>query len=203
MMKSIDTSYARARVPGDRGPAIANSALGMLAFIVTELMFFASLISAFLIISAPAQAAGTWPPEGQPRLPVFLTAINSLFLFASGYSLHRAFGSFDDSAQGDQVKKFVKASFWLGCLFVAIQGFEWIRLISYGLTMTSSQYGSFFYLIIGTHALHAIAALIGLRRAQGKLLRGVLRRSTLQAVLFFWYFVVGIWPALYILVYLS
>lgn len=202
-MKSIDTSYADTGAPDGRTPVLSNGALGMLMFIVTEIMFFASLISAFLIVSAPAQAAGQWPPEGQPRLPVLFTAINSLFLFGSGYYLHRAFKSFGDAVSNELVQKMVKTSFLLGCLFVAIQGFEWIRLLSFGLTMTSSQYGAFFYLIVGTHALHAIGALIGLRRAQVKLLRGELKRSTFQAVLFFWYFVVGIWPFLYILVYLS
>ena len=202
-MKSIDSSYADAGTPDNREPVLSNGALGMLMFIVTEIMFFASLISAFLIVSAPAQAAGQWPPEGQPRLPVLMTAINSLFLFASGYYLHRAFKSFGESASDELVRKLVKTSLALGCLFVAIQGFEWIRLLSFGLTMTSSQYGAFFYLVIGTHAIHAIGALIGMRRAYGKLLCGELKRSTLQAVLFFWYFVVGIWPVLYILVYLS
>ena len=90
-----------------------------------------------------------------------------------------------------------------GAVFVAVQGFEWVRLLSYGLTMTSSQYGAFFYLIIGTHAIHAIGALIGIWCLFVKLRAGVLKQTSFQGVLFFWYFVVGIWPVLYVLVYLS
>ena len=202
-MKSIDSGYAGTDIPDDRGPIMSNGALGMLIFIMTELMFFAALISAYLIVSAPAKELQAWPPEGQPRLPVILTAVNSLFLIASGVCMHRAYRSFTDGVLGEATSKLVKASLLLGCLFVAIQGFEWIRLVSFGLTMTSSQYGAFFYLIIGTHALHAIGALVALKWLYGKLLRTELKQSTFQAMLFFWYFVVGIWPILYVLVYLT
>lgn len=198
-MKTMDSSYAGADA-SDRGPALSNGALGMLMLIAMELMFFAALISAFLIINAAAEA---WPPEGQPRLPVLASAVNSLVLFASGIFMFRAYRSFKEESQGEETLKLVRTSLWLGGLFVAVQGFEWIRLLGYGLTMTSSQYGAFFYLIIGTHGLHAIAALIGIRRLFIKLRAGVLKRSTFQATLFFWYFVVGIWPILYVLVYLS
>ena len=43
--------------------------------------------------------------------------------------------------------------------FVVFQGFEWVRLIGEGLTMTSGTLGAFFYLIVGMHALHAFAAI--------------------------------------------
>ena len=65
-MKTLEPTYGGHNRP-EREPRISNSALGMVAFIGTELMFFAALISAFLIISSAAEA---WPPEGQPRLPV-------------------------------------------------------------------------------------------------------------------------------------
>ena len=83
-MKTMDSSFAGADA-SDRGPALSNGALGMLMLIAMELMFFAALISAFLIISA---AAEVWPPAGQPRLPILASAVNSLVLFASGLSCH-------------------------------------------------------------------------------------------------------------------
>ena len=47
----------------------------------------------------------------------------------------------------------------LGAFFVLFQGVEWVALLREGLTLTSSTHGAFFYLIIGTHALHAVVAL--------------------------------------------
>jgi heme/copper-type cytochrome/quinol oxidase subunit 3 len=198
MMKTIDSSFME---PDNsvQPPVLSSSAMGMLVFIVTELMFFAALISAYSIINA---AAEVWPPADQPRLPVRASALNSLVLFASGFLLFRGYRCFASEGHSDRTVKLVRLCLLLGCVFVAVQGFEWIRLIGYGLTMTSSQYGAFFYLIVGTHAIHAIGALIGIWRLFVKLRAGVLKQSSFQAVLFFWYFVVGIWPILYVLVYL-
>ncbi len=198
-MKTLEPTYGGHNRP-EREPRISNSALGMVAFIGTELMFFAALISAFLIISSAAEA---WPPEGQPRLPIYVTALNSLVLFASGWMMFKAYHSFKATSFSEETSKLVRITMWLGIVFVAVQGIEWMRLLSYGLTMTSSQYGAFFYLIIGTHAIHAIGAVIGLRRLSLKLEKGTLRLETFQAVQLFWFFVVGVWPILYVLVYLS
>jgi cytochrome c oxidase subunit 3 len=90
----------------------------------------------------------------------------------------------------------------LGTFFVGFQGVEWVALLGEGLTMTSSTYGSFFYLIVGTHALHAVAALGGLGWAWLRLDRGLLTTSQLATVSAFWYFVVLVWPVLYLKVYL-
>jgi cytochrome c oxidase subunit 3 len=68
--------------------------------------------------------------------------------------------------------------------------------------LTSSTYGGFFYLIVGLHALHAIAALAVLTLACLQLQRGWLASSQLATAGVFWYFVVGLWPILYGLVYL-
>jgi heme/copper-type cytochrome/quinol oxidase subunit 3 len=90
----------------------------------------------------------------------------------------------------------------LGAFFVVFQGVEWVALIGEGLTLTSSTHGSFFYLIVGAHALHAVAALIALGWTWTLLSRRRLRQGTLWAVSLFWYFVVGLWPILYVRVYL-
>jgi heme/copper-type cytochrome/quinol oxidase subunit 3 len=83
------------------------------------------------------------------------------------------------------------------------QGVEWVALIGEGLTLTSSNLGSFFYLIVGLHGLHAVAALLLLAYTWRLLRRGWLVSSRLAAAEVFWYFVVGVWPILYLTVYLS
>jgi len=168
----------------------------MLLFIAAEAMFFAGLISAYVISRAGAFA---WPPAGQPRLPVAVTAVNTLVLLASAAVIRQAGRDFDRNAA-------VRPLSWtiaLGATFVLVQGFEWVRLIGYGLTMTSSSYGSFFYLLVGTHALHVTAALLALVWGYRRLAATQLRGETFQALRVFWYFVVGLWPLLYGLVYLS
>ena len=89
----------------------------------------------------------------------------------------------------------------LGIGFVVLQGFEWMRLIAYGMSMTSGIFGACFFLLIGTHGLHAAAAAIAMGYLYLRLRRHQLRPEHVQAMQVFWYFVVGIWPVLYGLVY--
>jgi cytochrome c oxidase subunit III len=186
------------RSPTLRRQVIGPSAvIGTLIFIVTELMLFAAFMSAFTITRA---AYNTWPPIGQPRLPATETLINSAALIASGVVLffaNRAFVRKPESA-----KHLLLTALLLGLFFVGFQGMEWSALLHQGLTMTSSNHGAFFYLIIGTHALHALAAILALSIAYVKLLRGRLPHSTFLATQVFWYFVVGVWPMVYLRVYL-
>jgi len=84
---------------------------------------------------------------------------------------------------------------------VFFQGVEWVRLIGEGLTLTSSTHGAFFYLIVGVHALHALAALVALGWVLRRLRSGVLPPSVFSATALFWYFVVGVWPIIYLRVY--
>lgn len=179
-----------------RRPVVPNGVMGMLLFVMVEVMLFAGLISAFGIIRASAQV---WPPPGQPRLPIEETAINTAALLLSGLLLavcRRSFGR--DSRRAGTA---LAVSILLGVFFVVFQGTEWVVLIGQGLSLTSSALGSFFYLIIGLHALHAVVALGVLGDAWQRLRRGRLSSGQLATAEVFWYFVVGLWPILYLVVY--
>ncbi|MEM7417229.1 MAG: heme-copper oxidase subunit III [Gemmatimonadota bacterium] len=185
--------------PVKREPIIPNGVLGMLIFIFTEVMFFAGLISAHAIVKS--QSAGQmWPPYGQPRLPVQETALNSLALFVSGVVLVFAWFAYRREAEAARIP--LLFAVMLGLVFVGFQGVEWAALLAEGLTMQSSTYGGFFYLIVGTHAFHAVGALIALFWAFDRLDKGTLTASQLGTVSAFWYFVVLVWPFLYWKVYL-
>ena len=178
-------------------PLLPSPVLGMLIFVIAELMLFAGLISAFSIVKAGALG---WPPPGQPRLPVEATAFNTAILLISAGALYHANRAF--SRERASARRPLFAAIGLGAFFVCFQGYEWVSLISHGLTLTSSNYGSFFYLIVGTHGLHALAGLGVLARSALKLHRGLLAPSGFAASQVLWYFVVGLWPVLYLLVYL-
>ena len=179
-----------------RTPILPNAVMGMLMFVVVEVMTFAGFISAFSIAKAQYDV---WPPPNQPRLPVEMTAFNTVALIASGIVLYWAGKKFAESPRSAQ--RWILVSVILGGMFVSFQGYEWVQLLSEGLTMQSSQYGSFFYMIVGAHALHAIAAIAMLVFLYIKGVQGTLTADVLWASQIFWYFVVGIWPFLYLLVY--
>ena len=202
---------SRAMSAPPRQQVVSNGVLGMTIFVIAEAMLFAGLISAFVIAKANQVA---WPPVGQPRLPVRETAFNTAALLVSGIFLFLAARAFSrDVARARAPVVGIRnpaasartpflIAILLGAFFVLFQGGEWIALLREGLTITSSQHGSFFYLIVGTHALHAVGALTLLGFGYVRLIRGKLTPSMFGAGQVFWYFVVALWPILYWLVYL-
>ncbi|MBM4282734.1 MAG: hypothetical protein FJ137_18950 [Deltaproteobacteria bacterium] len=187
------------QTPQRRRPLVDSAVLGTLAFIGTELMFFTGLLSAYNIARARVPAS-IWPPPDQPRLPVEATAFNSVLLVLSGVLVLAAV----EALKRD--KKFALPTavvgWLLGAAFVALQGREWADLLSQGMRMQSSTHASFFYLIVGTHALHAIGALAPMAWVIGRMATKTATVGQLRAAQVFWAFVVLVWPVVYVMVYL-
>lgn len=201
-------ALSRSRGPNPRrrtspsGPIVPHAVLGMLLFLGTEVMFFASLISAFLVLRA---GAAEWPPSGQPRLPVALTAVNTAVLLASGVTMWWALRA-ARTGDGRTLARRLGVTAALGSLFLLVQGTEWVRLLAHGLGVATSLYAATFYALIGAHGLH-VAGGLGLlvvvwrRAATGRYTAS--EHAAVDASAIYWFFVVGIWPLLYGLVYLA
>ena len=195
------TEVSLPRQPQRTKSPVSNGIVGMLIFMVTEAMFFAALISAYMVIRA---GLDEWPPWGQPRLPVETTAFNTLLLLASGLLMaySRALLQKNKILEGRQ---WLGISILLGTFFLISQGNEWVQLINFGLTVSSSVFGGLFYLIIGAHGFHVIGALIVLIFAWNRLgsSDNPITPEGLFPLQILWYFVVCVWPILYFLVYLT
>lgn len=184
--------------PLPRTPVIPSGVMGMLIFVVAEAMCFAGFISGFTIVRSGA-LPGMWPPPDQPRLPAAETALNTSALLLSAATLFWAHRRFRQAPQSARAPLWV--TFFLGAAFVGLQGKEWVALLGQGLTLTSSPLGSFFYLIVGAHALHAVAALGMLAYSAWALRRGTLTANAFLTAQVFWHFVVLLWPFIYLRVY--
>ena len=181
-----------------RRPVVSSAVLGTLFFVVAEVMFFSGAISAFTI-SRSGAAPGTWPMPGQPRLPAEATALNTVLLLLSGVVLFFAHRLYKKQSP---IAHWITLCAWgLGAGFVALQGVEWITLLKAGMTLTSSPLGSFFYLIVGAHAFHAVIALLALGWSWAQMARGKLNPGFFFGSQTFWYFVVLMWPVIYARVY--
>lgn len=182
-------------------PGIATARLGMLMFLAAEGMLFAGFIGAFLVFRF---GNASWPPPMQPRLPVAVTGVNTAILLLSGVTMFRALRA-AARRKPAQLRASVIATVLLGIIFLAVQGYEWARLVSFGLTMASGIYGATFYTLIGTHGLHVLGAVTWLLIISLLLARSAFRparRLPLELCGMYWFFVVGLWPLLYVLVYL-
>ena len=161
-------------------------------FVFTEVMFFFALISAFLVIKA--NNPGSWDLPENIRLPVVATGFNTLVLIASGFFLFRA--GRQEKQQGDQgaVSHSLLVSAVLGLFFVGFQGFEWVKLIRWGMTLRSDLFSSCFYLLIGSHAVHALSGALAMLGLWWLYRHRRVSQDHIYAMQVFWFFVVGVWP---------
>lgn len=186
---SMGTEAGTLRTP----PRLVSSALlGTAVYLMSVLMLFGGFVSAYLVLRGSFEA---WPPTGQPRLPLGISAINLLVLLASGASLWRSWiGRLRPSAA-----RWLQVAAILGLIFVGVQGLEWFRLVRYGFRMSTGPYAGTFYALVGAHALHAIGGLFVLAVTARRVAAG---RPHSAACNLYWSFVVLLWPGLYALLYL-
>jgi cytochrome c oxidase subunit 3 len=174
----------------------------MVIFLGAETMFFAGLITAFLSFRLGSPA---WPPVGQPHLPIGVTAVNTAVLLLSAYPMLRAWLAV---RRGDRrgLVRGLGATALLGATFLGVQGYEWARLLHFGLTLSAGTYGATFYTLIGCHGVHVLGAMVWvllvLIGAMGNRFSAQ-RHLAVQLCGMYWSFVVGLWPILFVLVYLT
>ncbi len=181
---------------------VPHVVMGTIVFVLTEVMFFCALISAFNVIRS--RVFGSWAPPFGITLPVAITALNTLVLLASGVFIHLAVRKAKGTGRisGEAGKLFL-VSILLGALFVAIQGYEWVKLIGYGMSMTTGIFSATFFMLIGSHGAHALVAVLLMAIQFLRFKKGQLTVAGLEALRIFWGFIVLIWPILYGLVYFA
>jgi len=187
--------------PPRKDPVVSNAVLGMLMFLAFEAMFFAGLLGAFLVFRL---SSASWPPPGEPYLPIGVTWINTGILVASAYTMRWAHRAIRDGNQAGLIHG-LGVTALLGATFLTVQGSEWVRLVHYGLTLRSGTYGATFYTLIGCHGIHVLAAVLWLAVVLLMATRGRFsptRQIGVQLCKIYWMFVVGLWLVLFPSVYL-
>ncbi|MBK7094951.1 MAG: cytochrome c oxidase subunit 3 [Saprospiraceae bacterium] len=167
--------------------------------IITEMMFFAGLVSAYIIAASKAM---DWPPAEQPRLPLWLSLTNMSILLLSGVFMY----SFVRKASKERFNRLLlSATILLGVIFLIIQGFEWTNLVNFGIQNSTGLYASYFYTLIALHGVHVFVAIIMILSLNFYLNRSDkadFKIPLIRSFGLFWYFVVLLWPVLYFLLYL-
>jgi heme/copper-type cytochrome/quinol oxidase subunit 3 len=167
--------------------------------IVAESMFFSGLIGAYLVFRFGNRV---WPPPGLPRLPLEVTWINTLVLMASALTMWNALHA-ARAERGSSLRRSILATLILGVAFVAVQGAEWVRLVHFGLTL-STTFGTTFYTLIGCHAVHVIVGVIWLTVVGVGVAREWFSHRVdviVETCALYWFFVCALWLLLFALVY--
>ncbi|MBT3666536.1 MAG: hypothetical protein HN548_03585 [Opitutae bacterium] len=174
--------------------------VGMVLFIIVEAMFFAALISAYLVTSAQLDP---WPPKGMPILSFGTSSFNTIILLSSGIFVAMGYLQQNGTKKSSR-KDLMLIGLLLGLCFLIFQGQEWIGMLEFGASYASNTHSSFFYVVIGSHGLHALGALIWLALVvyKKKTQSNHARNQELLSACLLWYFVVLVWPILYYLIYI-
>jgi cytochrome c oxidase subunit III len=187
--------------------------VGTIVWLSSELMFFAALFAAYFTIRSVSPEL--WAQETQ-LLNVRFASINTTILVLS--SLTCQLGVF--AAERGQVGRtggILKVPGWglrewfvltyiMGAIFIAGQAVEYTELVHEGMTLSSSAYGSGFYLTTGFHGLHVTGGLIAFLFVLGRtyLARKFTHEQAITAVVvsYYWHFVDVVWIALFATIYL-
>ena len=183
---------------------------GMWVFMASELLFFGGLLFAYAHgrLSAPAGFA-----EAGRQVDVLLGTVNTGVLLTSSLCVALAVEA-ASHAQRRLAPRFLWAAVALGCVFLAIKGFEyrkdWLEGLVPGPRFALKTPGAqtFFMLYFTATLLHAVHMVVGIgalalyawnARDAGS---DWLRSSRLETVGLYWHFVDVVWLGLYPLLYL-
>jgi heme/copper-type cytochrome/quinol oxidase subunit 3 len=150
---------------------LGNTKLGMWAFLGSEVIFFTSLIAAFLLFRATGSIAPDDLEHFQEATSVFgfqlplsavlLVATNTFILLSSSFAVVMALDAAIEGKSGT-ARAFLIGVFVLGAIFVTIQGVEWSNLMGGGVTPDESIFGTAFFVLTGFHGTHVIVGLVWL-----------------------------------------
>ncbi len=187
----------------DHGPPAANQSsrvnsevLGILLFIISEIMLFGAFFTAYFFIRVVAKDA--WPPGD--GLPVAVAAINAAILLSSSVTMHWT----DLSAKRDNqlaMKVGIVTTFLLGLTFLFIQINEYLNI---GFTPETSASASVFFGLTGLHGAHVVIGLLLLWMSTVRIFKGKVgpdHHRGLEVPGIYWHFVDAMWIVVFTTVY--
>jgi len=161
-------------------------------FIVSIIMIFASLTSAFIV----KQGEGSWLEYNLPGMFWFTTAIIviSSILLQWGYF----------AARDNQFKKLgmlLSMTTVLGLVFLAGQWLSWGQLVARGVYFVGNPAGSFVYVLTGLHAFHLVTGLVFLLVVLVSALKRRVHSGNLvrmEMCVTYWHFLGALWVYLFL-----
>jgi cytochrome c oxidase subunit 3 len=200
-----------------------NKKVAIWAFIGSECMLFASLISTYLIykgrsVVGPYPHDACLPPACSTPLPAILnipvTSASTFVLLMSSLAMVLALHAVETKDHpkhglGERIVGSSKLWLWmtalLGTIFLGFQAFEFTSFVHEGLTIRTNLFGSSFFTLTGFHGAHVTAGVIWLLTLLAiDYRRGLGPKDAINVDLaaLYWHFVDVVWIVIFTLVYL-
>jgi cytochrome c oxidase subunit 3 len=205
-MESASVAHPVAHDDHHHGPPAANQSsrveaqfLGMLLFIISEVMLFGAFFTAYFFIRVVADS-GWFPIDGK-ELPKVIAGINTAVLVSSSFTMHWALeGARRGNARAMKVGLLTTAM--LGLTFLSVQINEYVHI---GFAPSDNAQGTIFYGLTGLHGAHVFVGLTLLTFATTRAFRGHFTPKEHRGVEvpgIYWHFVDVMWIVVYSTVYL-
>ncbi len=189
-------------VPPDIAPekTLSSGQWGMVAFLVSEVALFGTLIATYLSFLGN-DTVGPTPAEA---LSLGLVLGTTACLLASSVTIHLAERALRAGGEA-AFRGWWAVTIALGVTFLLGTVYEWHGLITeHGLTISRNLFGSTYYTLVGFHALHVTAGVVVLLVVLGLALRRLVTAAShrgVQLVSWYWHFVDGVWVVVFTVVY--
>ena len=203
---SVAASHAVAHDEHHHGPPAANVSsrveaqlLGMLLFIISEVMLFGAFFTAYFFIRVVADS-GWFPIDGKD-LPKLVAGVNTAVLVSSSFTMHWALeGARRGNRRAMQIG--LLSTLALGATFLCVQINEYVHI---GFSPHDNAQASIFYGLTGLHGAHVFVGLTLLSFATTRAFRGHFTPKEHRGVEvpgIYWHFVDVMWIVVYSTVYL-
>ena len=167
--------------------------LGMVVFVASEAMFFATFFGAYFTIYS---VNPVWPPAGFPHLKPELATVLTVLLVTSSVTLQVGVRAI----RRDRTRVMLV---WLGLTILLGAGFLGLQLYDYsllGFGVRDGIFGSLFYVMTGLHMAHVFGGVVFLVLVLVQGLGGQLtgaHHDSIEAGSIYWHFVDVVWICLF------
>jgi cytochrome c oxidase subunit 3/cytochrome o ubiquinol oxidase subunit 3 len=172
----------------------------MWVFLGSECIFFGSMIATFLLYRNTTNGG----PEAGDLFDIAFTSASSFVLLMSSLTMVLAHNAFE-RRDSRQLRVWLAATALLGATFLAGQIFEFTEFVHEGLTVSTSPFGSSFYMLTSFHGAHVAIGVLLLSAMFILSLSGRLyadRGLNVELIGLYWHFVDIIWIVIFTVVYL-
>ena len=184
-------------IAANRSSRVDPATLGMLLFIISEIMIFGAFFTAYFFIRVAN--GDPWPAPGT-KIPLAVAGFNTAILISSSFTLHWAETSVK---RGNRfgLRAGILSTLMLGATFLFVQINEYVHL---GFAPANSAQGTIFYGLTGLHGAHVCIGLILLSVVTVRSFRGhysAEEHRGLNVPGIYWHFVDIMWIVVFTTVY--
>jgi cytochrome c oxidase subunit 3 len=182
-----------------RSSRVEPQLLGMLLFIISEVMIFGAFFTAYFFIRVVGGA--DWFPVQGHDLPKLIAGFNTAILLSSSFTMH---WTLEAAKAGNRfgLQAGILTTFLLGSTFLFIQINEYVHI---GFSPQDFAQGSVFYGLTGLHGAHVFIGLTLLSFTTIRAFRGHFSPEAHRGVEvpgIYWHFVDVMWIIVFTTVYI-